>query len=137
MEASNDKKSGTEERRARKHFTRLCMPGPAREPHASMNQMCPLKGLHDQKDDTTQDSQADELTKPGLIVLLHGSQSLHHGHAAADQQKSHNSCCSDTQYMCRYWPVRTAIPYPAIPRQERAKRHGIAHQEDPHSEFPP
>src|SRR5262249_19314975 len=73
VEASNDKKSGAEKRCSREHFTRLCMPGPTREPHASMNQMCPLKGLHDQKDHTTQDSQADELTKPGLIVLLHGS----------------------------------------------------------------
>src|SRR5712691_3152249 len=137
MEASDDKKSGAEERRTRMHFTRLRMPGPAREPQASMNQMSPLKGLHDQKDHTAQDGQADELAKSGLIVLLHGSQSLHHGHAAADQQKSHNSCRGDTQDFRWTRPVSAAKAYRAIPSQKGAERHGITHQEDPHPELPP
>src|SRR5712691_6829035 len=137
MEASDDKKSGAEERRARKHFTRLCMPGPAREPHASMNQMGPLKGLHDQKDYTAQDGQADELAKCGLIVPLDCRQPLHHGHAAADQQKSHNSCRGDAQHVRWTRPVSAAKSYRAIPSQEGAERHGITHQEDPHPELPP
>src|SRR5262249_40299095 len=34
-------------------------------------------------------------------------------------------------------PARAAMPYAPIPSQERAERHGIAYQEDPHPEFSP
>src|SRR6266403_2166814 len=101
------------------------------------NQLIPLIGLAAQKDRSTEDCQANELAKRRLIVALDSRQALHHPYTTDDQQQGHTSRQPDAQDVIGLRPVSTAIAYGTIPSQERAERHGITHQEDPHPEFPP
>src|SRR5215831_17565318 len=129
METSNDEKGRAEQRRPI---------GIAREPQTFMeNELVPLIGLAAQKDHATEDRQANELAKRRIIVALDRCQALDHPDTTDDQQKGHASRQPDAQDIIGLWPVSTAIPYATISSQERAKRHGITYQEDPHPEFAP
>src|SRR5215510_9445170 len=102
-----------------------------------MDEMPPLVGLAGHEDGPAQGGEKEEDLTPPPVAVAEPLQSLHHGHAGADQEEGHSCGQVDAQHVKGNGPVSATGPGSPVSSEKGAKANGVADEKGPHAELAP